>query len=137
MREYPGIKVTSCARVPEKGWKDVHRLNRTKPYGIESKCSDAISWNNNSGASAINIAYHFGAKRVVLLGFDMCLSDKKKKNWHDDYKREAKNPHIFERHLKGFDQIAEDAKALNLEIINCTEGSAITQFPIVPLKEVL
>jgi len=30
---------------------------------------------DNSGAAAISVAVHTGAKRVILLGFDMSLGD--------------------------------------------------------------
>lgn len=105
-------------------------------YGIESQDRDAISWNNNSGASAINVSYWLGAKRIVLLGFDMRMVDGKK-NYHTDYKGERKNSSIFERHLRGFQQISEDAKQLGIEILNATPNSAVTQFLFVKLEDVI
>lgn len=136
IRGYAGLKITSCGRCPEFGWRHVHRVRRTKATGIESKHRDAIAWNNNSGASAINVAHWLGAKRVVLLGFDMQLRGDRK-NWHNDYRGEMKNPELFNRHLRGFPQIAKDAQALGLEILNATPGSAITQFPFVDLKDLV
>ena len=134
VRKFAGLKITSCSRCPELGWKHVHRVRRTKPYGIDSEHQDAVAWNNNSGASAINIAAHLGARRIVLLGFDMQLV-KRKKNWHNDYKGEQYNPEIFSKHLRGFPQIAKDAEALGIEILNATPGSAITQFPFVDIED--
>jgi hypothetical protein len=133
IRGYAGLKITSCSRCPEAGWRHVHRVRRTKPYGIETK-RDAVAWNNNSGASAINVAVHLGAKRIVLLGFDMQMKGDRK-NWHQDYRGEQKNPALFEKHLRGFPHIARDAAALGVEILNATPESAVTQFPFVDIKD--
>ena len=136
IRDYAGLKITSCGRCPEHGWRHVHPVRRTKMYGIDSNSRDAISWNKSSGASAINVAYWLGAKRVVLLGFDMQMQGEHK-NWHDDYRGEVKNPELFTQHLHCFPYIVEDAQALGLEILNATPGSAITQFPFVDLKDLV
>jgi len=134
IRQYAGLKISSCSIIPQFGWKHVHRVRRTKPYGIEYEHRDAVAWNNNSGASAINVAYWLGAERVVLVGFDMHKQDGRK-NWHDDYRGERHNPDLFDRHLKGFPAIAEDAEKIGLEIINATPHSAITVFPYQPLED--
>lgn len=44
---------------------------------------DALGWNGNTGASALNLALILGAKTVYLLGFDMGIR-KGKTNWHDE-----------------------------------------------------
>jgi len=95
---------------------------------------DEVAWNRNSGASAINLAYHLGAKRVVLLGYDMRRVDGEP-NWHKDHPAKDKNP--YELYLRHFKTIARDADRLGLEVINCTPNSALTCFPIVPLEEYL
>lgn len=103
-------------------------------YGITSK-KDFVSWNGSSGACAINLAYHMGAKTIVLLGFDMRRVDGEK-NWHSDHKEHLKaDP--FSRHLKAFPVIKKDALLLGLTILNATPESAIKQFPFVSLEEVL
>ena len=137
IRSFAGLKITSCGSCPKNGWKHVHRVKRSKMKGIESKDRSAIAWNYNSGASAINIAYWLGAKRVILLGFDMQCDGNSKKNWHDDYKGETPNEDLFQKHLSGFPFIAKQAKRLGLEILNATPGSAIKQFPFVKLEDTL
>jgi hypothetical protein len=115
-------------------WLKKVRRNNNRVLGITSDKKDHISWNRSTGAAAINVAYHFGAKTVVLLGFDMRLIDGKK-NYHDDHKEPAHDP--CARHLKCFKAIARDAAKLGLNIINCTPGSAIEYFPIMSLEEYL
>ena len=130
LRKFKGLIV--CCRENMHG-SGVYGVCRGKPEGIEAR-PRFVSWNRSSGASAINLAYHLGARKIVLLGFDMRRVDDKP-NWHDDHPSPAKNP--YTRFLQPFPKIAADAKELGLEIINATPGSAIKQFPIMPLKEVL
>jgi hypothetical protein len=118
-----------------------------RPKGISTD-SRTVCWNANSGAAAISIAANAGAKRIVLLGFDMTLVDGNK-HWHNLYqkKESAKKRKInkknqtlqstFNRHLEGFEIIERDAKKRNIEILNCSDVSRITQFRKVTLKDLL
>lgn len=121
---------------------DITFFQRGKPYGIDTD-TESVSWNGNSGASAINLAYHIGAKRVVLIGFDMKATPEGK-NFHKEYEDKGKKTKsekalasLFNRHRKGFPTIKKDAEALGLEILNATPGSAIKDFPIIRLEDVL
>lgn len=136
--EWPGLKITSCARVPPlgKGWPGIRRVGRSKSYGIETKKEGFIAWNGNSGGSAINIAYWLGAVRVVLLGFDMQRLDIGH-NWHDYYPARDDKFDPYKNHMRCWPFIANDAKIVGLEIINATPGSAITSFKYKPLEQVL
>jgi len=131
LREYPGIIAHCVPKFLDKtamvGYK------RGKPAGIEARPT-YVAWNGCSGSSAINFAYHLGARRVVLLGFDMRRVDGKT-NWHNDHPSPDKNP--YARFLQHYPRIAKDAEGLGLEIVNCTPGSAIDQFPIMTLEEYL
>jgi len=139
---FGGIKVT-CA--PKFASKRVDQSEGIKYLGRDGKKTEGISdqtntvcWNKNSGAASISLAAHFGCKQIILLGFDMNMIEMEGKlnhHWHTDYKSQKQPP--FKRHLKGFGQIAIDAKQRNIEILNCSPDSAIKEFPIVNLKEVL
>lgn len=131
---------TCCENVKLKQHMGKGKYSRIKFYsrdhskraGITTKPGDYVSWNNSSGAAAISLAYKLGAKKIVLLGFDMRMVDGQK-NWHDDHVEKKHNP--FNRHLKTFPAIAKDARALGLNIYNATPNSAIKQFPIVDLED--
>ena len=132
VREFPGLVATCCVSLVDK-YQRLKVVQRGKPRGIEKRANQ-VSWNSNSGASVINFAYHLGAKRLVLLGYDMRRVDDNT-NWHSDHPCPDKNP--YARFLKRFPLIAKDAKALKLEIVNASPGSALDVFPIVRLEEVL
>ena len=135
IRAFAGLKISSCGRIPVQGWPGVLRLKRKKPRGIETR-PNSVSWNGNSGASAISIAAHLGAKRIVLVGFDMRKVEEKH-HWHSHYKDRGKTWDPYIVHMKGWPTIAQDAKKIGIEIINATPGSAITEFPFMPLEDTL
>jgi len=141
LRSIQKIKVTCNPRL-----KDVCEIEKVKfvprdnkyPAGITKK-PNHVSWNKNSGASAINLAYHLGCKRIILLGFDMDLMDNQQ-HWHGHYTTAGKvnaKSLPFPRHLRGFGNIAQDAKRLGVEILNVSPISKIKEFKKVTLEEVL
>lgn len=93
-----------------------------------------VAWNRNSGASAINLAWHLGASKVVLYGFDMRDVDGES-HWHNDHQSKKPSPHA--RFLRCFPAIKRDAERLGIEIINASPGSAIKEFPIIDPMEAL
>lgn len=140
--KWPGLKVTCCnkfANLPLHRMEGIKYLpkNHDKIHGITTT-PNKISWNANSGGSAINLAVHFGVKKILLLGFDMNADDNHT-HWHGSHHpKSAKPPKLaFKRHLIGFPHIAEDAQRLGVEILNVNPDSAIDCFPKVELREVL
>jgi hypothetical protein len=111
------------------------------PYGL-TKNSKKLSWNQNSGCAAINLAANLGAKRIILLGFDMKLDKNNKQHWHSFYStanRKEINPKSlpFQRHLRSMDAIARDARKRGIEIINANPDSAIEHFKKMSVKDLL
>ncbi|MHC5035412.1 MAG: hypothetical protein ACYTFZ_10285 [Planctomycetota bacterium] len=135
--DWPGLKVTCCeAHNGKPGIRAV--LRESRPFGI---CRDPsrVSWNLSSGAAAINLAVHFGVRRIVLLGYDMRKIEDEH-NWHDEYKKRIninakRDP--YQRFLRPFPDIAKGLERAGVECVNATPGSAIGQFPIVDPEEVL
>lgn len=135
------LKVTCCVRFakPDKYCQGIKYLAWDKKiYGLTTDPTK-VCWNSNSGAAAINLAVHFGVKRIVLLGFDMKLDHNKTSHWFGSYNRNNPKPAVppFSRHLKGFDAIKADLDALGIEVLNCSAESAITQFRKCTIEEVL
>lgn len=142
---FPGMKVSCHPKADRYDWIKYTPRDTKHSRGISDN-PKLVSWNGNSGSAAISIAANAGAKRIILLGFDMKLGADKNQHWHDLYGRVAgratrdprKPIHLpFDRHLRGFDQIAKDAKRRDIEIINANPDSAITQFRKFTMKELL
>lgn len=143
LAKFNGIKVSCHPQADKQSWIKFTPRDTHHPKGISDN-PRMVSWNGNSGAAAISIAANMGAKRIILLGFDMKLNDAKQQHWHNVYGRNHANPnpkkphHLpFERHLRCFAEIAKDAKRRDIEILNCCPDSAIKEFPKFTLKELL
>lgn len=113
-KELPGRKFTMHS-VP-----DVERV----------KVIPALNTICNSGVLALEVAKMLGATRIELYGVDMRGS-----HFFGPYENGLRNtqPHQRLQHLK---QYAKWAKAnRDIEVINCTPGSALTCFPMARLDE--
>ncbi len=142
LAQFPGIKVTCTHSGSKQDWIKFLPHDKEHVRGI-STIPSKVSWNGNSGAAAINLAAHTGAKRIILLGFDMTLGENKMQHWHDIYQRgkiesqERLRKIPFDRYLTGFKQIASDAGKLGIEILNASPQSKIKEFKKFTLKELL
>ncbi len=145
LRKYDGIMVTSYPTYQpdkNKNAKEILNIGRMSGHGISGRTNKSIMWNGNSGASAVNVAYWLGARRVVLLGFDMKRQGKDF-NWHSDYpttpgkKENGRFKSPYRQFLRCWDKIAIDAKELGIEIINCTPGGNLNIFKRESLEDMV
>lgn len=83
----------------------------------------------NSGYQALNLAYHFGARRVLLLGFDMQITEGKS-HFFGDYPRETglQVPSPYSDFVDRFGPLADDLAAQGVEVINCSPSTALECF---------
>jgi hypothetical protein len=112
-------------------------LGRGMRYGLEKR-PNMVTWNKNSGAAAINLAYHLGASRIILVGFDGEAEGPPKNrrhHWHNDYPDMGRKFNPYGRWSKTFEHIQMNAEELGMEIINANMDSAITAFPKMALEE--
>lgn len=136
------VSVNPSVEPGKKGVFYIKHLTRDggHPYGISTR-PGMVSWNKHTGGAAINLAYHFGVKRVLLLGFDMKNDTDGSSHWHGQYrlpgKPGEKQRMPFDKHLQSFRPIANDAKRYGLEILNVNPDSAIRELPKVKLEDVL
>lgn len=94
-----------------------------------------INLGRNSGFQALGLAVLFGARRIVLVGFDMSVRGGRR-HFFGDHPRPLSNFGDYRRFVPAFE---EAAKALppGVTVINATPGSALKCFPFVPLAEAL
>ena len=85
----------------------------------------------NSGAGALLLAAQLGAKRILMLGYDC----KGNKHWHANHKKPLGNCESQLRWPEYFRK-AKDLLA-GVEVINCTEGTALDVFPLGELAHEL
>lgn len=88
---------------------------------------------SHSGADAIRLAAHLGARKIVLLGYD-CQHTGGKRHWHDDYSsRGLGNASSVERWPKQLRRVRDEVSA---EIVNASRQTALDIFPRVPLEAI-
>lgn len=101
-------------------------------YGIDDRGLNRspmrIHYGNNSGYQAINLAYHWGARRMLLLGFD-CRGHAGKMHWFGNHPKPLRNePSNFEKWRDHFGRLAGDLSAAGVEVVNCSRDTALTCF---------
>jgi len=104
---------------------------KIKQNGL-SRDAAVVHSGGNSGYQAINLAYHLGATRIILLGFDM--------HWHSG------KAHFFGDHPEGFNNLQPDRyiaafrtikpEQYGIEILNCSRVTALDAFPRHNLEDV-
>ena len=88
----------------------------------------------NSGHVAINLAVHFGASRLILVGFDMRSRENGQQNWHTLHSRPA-NVDAFETWVSDMEMAAPILRKAGIEALNANPNSAIKVFPFCNLED--
>lgn len=94
----------------------------------------AIHYGSNSGFQAINLALLMGAKRILLVGFDM--HSRRGRHFFGDHPAPLSNWMQFESLVPTFRRAARLLPP-TIEIVNCTPGSALDCFSLRSLEEAL
>ena len=90
---------------------------------------------NNSGYAGINVAFHTGARRICLLGFDMKSQDGRH-HWHGDHPV-AYAEKVYSKQLPHFPSLVQPLSHAGVEVFNCNLDSELKCFPKIPLEKVL
>lgn len=123
----PAVKLRIARETARLGVKviarECKRVLGSDPGKLGGKCG---------GSAAIDLARLFGARRIVLLGYDMTPG-----HWHGRHQRTSK-PDIYERrYLPAIEAMAPLLRAREIEVINCTPGSLLECFACAELSEAL
>lgn len=118
-----------------RGREDVVTLQNTGKDGLE-RDPGGLRTGCNSGFQAVNLAVHLGARLIVLLGFDMHADAKGRHHWHGWHPYGQTIP-PYALFLSHFPSLVKPLKALGIDVVNCTPGSALTCFPMGDLRQTL
>lgn len=138
-------KCWSCEPFTEEGARNTNWVNqdptawgvtalrcRIKEKGL-SQDRDYVHSGGNSGYQAINLAYHLGATRIILLGFDMhCHSGLS--HFFGDHPSKFISNNKYERFINAYRTIKPEQ--YGLEILNCSRETALDAFPRHNLDDV-
>lgn len=112
--------------------QDVMVMGHGGPWGFDDR-PDYIRSGFNSGYQAVHLAATLGAKRILLLGFDMHAD--KGDHWNGDHRWRPGFRSRYELFIRAFDQLATQLTFRNVDVVNCTQGSALDCFPIASIEE--
>lgn len=118
-----------------RGYPEIRVLKNTGYTGLETDPT-GLRNGRNSGYAALNLAVHFGAARIILLGYNM--SHQSGAHFFGDHPVAlGQSAALYPGFRKTFGTMVEPLKALGVEVINCTVGTSLNVFPQRPLREVL
>jgi hypothetical protein len=123
-KECPGVQV--LREVDQAGIdRDPCNLRTGHIRGLRSK---------HSGFQAINLAVHLGAKRILLLGYDL------QRGKHGKHFFPAESPDLsspYRDFLRAYPSVLQPLNELGIEIRNCSRTTALTCIPRMALSDAL
>lgn len=119
--------------------RGLHVVDRTQEW--TNRLDDGIYCKDNTGLSALHVAWLSGASRIILVGFD-CVPPEtddgtaKTENWHNEYPTSWRSNagHVYANTVKAF---REAAKLISgpVQIVNANPASAIDCWPKMPFEQ--
>jgi len=131
--KYDGIKIAHAPTVVSR-YPEVKKVEVDTRDLILVDKPLTIGNGGNSGFQAINLAVQFGAKDIILVGFDV-----KGQHWYGRNQAPMNNPDTlnFQRWLKGFDNVAPSLRMMGVTVVNTSPDSAIKCFVKAGLEETM
>jgi len=84
----------------------------------------------SSGHRAVSLGVLCGAKKVVMLGYDMQVDPESgRSHCHDDYKNTENQKSYAQEFVPGFHRWYADGLEVGCRIVNCTSTTALMEFP--------
>lgn len=116
--------------------KKVQHIKQNGRLGLETK-DGYIRHGGNSGYAAINLAIQLGAKKIVLLGYDMKSDRTGKTHFHDGYKNTTHDEKIYMKFVESFKSINEYLSKLGVVVYNTSMISELDMFTKTPIEHFL
>lgn len=121
---YAIVRGRSCPELPPV----FKRVTRSKIHGELCDLPDHVS-GRDTGTSAINLAYLFGATTILLIGYDMAGG-----HFCPHPLQKPPKDH-FVRHMEFLSALDSDAKKKGIRVVNCGgKKSIVTAFERQPLE---
>lgn len=135
--KFTGIK-TTCTETTPAIWAHYIEVAPVGDDGLRTGFAPEphmVEGGGNGGYQAIQLAVKAGSPKVLLLGFDMRISDDQA-HWFGDHPDRIRSNYEGTM-LPNFPGLAVALKERGVECINCSPGSALTDFPMARMEDVL
>jgi hypothetical protein len=123
VQHFAGRKTTLDATLPP-AW-GVERLESTGREGYDP-APGKIRSGSDGGYQALHIAAQDGARRVILLGYDM--QPGAQTHWFGDHPDEVRCD-LHGLALRWYPGLKAELDRLGVEVVNCSPGSALSLWP--------
>ncbi|MBR0876885.1 hypothetical protein JQ608_06675 [Bradyrhizobium liaoningense] len=116
----------------------LHRMRRINPPPGLADAPDALATQRTSLQGAMNLAVHFGVRRIVLLGADMGRAPDGSSHHHSPHKWPNKpGNETWDIQMAQFRTIVEPLKARGVDVVNTSPDSRLPWWPKRLLSEVV
>ncbi len=116
---------------------DFHLIDVDSSRGHKIGTTKRLSFKNNSGYGALNLAAALGVSQIYLLGFDMQGNKRgKQKWWHGGYPIDY-GENIYTKYIHQIEKFAPVLKKAGIEVVNLNRRSKLRCFPFGELRKVL
>jgi hypothetical protein len=136
-RTFEGLIVSTATSIADKASRArIRMMLKRNPVALAEE-RHAVALERTSTTGAINLAVHFGAARIVLLGVDGKIAPDGTRHCHG-----VKWPYplvetCFDDQAREYAAIAPSAERLGVEIVNANPDSAISVWPRKPFQDCL
>lgn len=118
-------------------WSTVLQFDANDVTGLDDRPTH-LRTGRNSGYAAINLAVHLGARRIVLLGYDLQEGPSGEQRWFGSHPWGTRSWGELGAYLREiFATLVEPARTRGIEIINATRRSALSCFPAMSIEDAL
>lgn len=130
----PGLElVTQCAS----SHKQFGLTTRIRGSARDGLGTHEIYTGGNGGHAAVNLAYLWGARKVMLIAYDMKLGPDGQRHFHPDHPAPCIQTQLFAHWIHRFQSTAKDLARLGVDVVNCTPGSALPWFRMSTIEKEL
>lgn len=113
-------------------------LRMSGATGLELDDRGAVRHGQNGGYQAIGVAVHLGARRIILLGYDLRRDgDERRGRLHFYECKGTAGPVEFRRWLACFETLVKPLRTIGVEVVNASRATDLKAFPCAPLEVAL
>lgn len=138
MPGFAGLKVTRDPGAAKRwGLNLVPSLANQGAAMVLEKAGGTIAWGGNSGFQCLNWVLHCGARQIALVAFDMRID--LGLHFFGRHRAGLNNPSAASigRWRRAIDEQAPRLRALGVDVVNCSEISALEAYPKMTLPQAL
>lgn len=135
--DYRGVKLAHDTPVCVR-YRDIHKIEVRDHNRMLFDEPGVIGSGGNSGFQALNLAAQFGARRILLIGFDMHAANGV--HWYGrNVGKNMSNPgdHHYVRWREALRKQAGVLLSMGVDVVNASPDSAVTAFPKLTIDQAL